>query len=64
MPGRHVASGFIGSLGTYYGPVVSSLNTGTGLIMFADATTNFSTFETIKWADAGITKVVDTVTLM
>lgn len=64
MPGRHVASGFIGSPGDVYGPVVATLNTRTGLIIFADATTNFSRFETIHWADAGITKVVDTVTLM
>lgn len=64
MPGRHVASGFIGAHGRYYGPVIATLNTRTGLIMFADASTDFSTFKTIKLADAGITTVVDTVTLM
>lgn len=62
MPGNHVASGFIGSVGTTYGAVVATINTSNGSIMYSRADVNFSGFETIHWADAGITKVVDTVT--
>lgn len=64
MPGYHVASGFIGSVGTTYGAVVATINSKSGAIMYSRADVNFSGFETITWVDAGITKVVDTVTLM
>lgn len=64
MPGRHVASGFIGSPGDTYGPVIATQNASSGGILYADATTNFSRFLYIKWTEVGITDVVDTVTLM
>lgn len=64
MPGRHVASGFIGSPGDTYGPVIATQNASSGGILYADATTNFSRFLYIKWTEVGITNVVDTVTLM
>lgn len=62
MPGTHIASGFIGSQSSTYGVVIAAINKSNGSIMYSDATFNFSRFATIKWTEAGIVKVTDTVT--
>ena len=61
--GAHTCTGFIGSIGTTYGPPVSITIAATGApkIYFADASTNFSKMLSGTAISLGLTHIADTV---
>lgn len=60
--GVHSATGFIGSTGNTYGPVISvQVTTNAGRVYYAEASTNFSRQMYDTLADYGLTYVGDTV---
>nr|DAF03792.1 MAG TPA: FIBRITIN, FIBER PROTEIN, CHIMERA, FIBER PROTEIN.9A [Caudoviricetes sp.] len=60
--GSHSATGFIGSTGTTYGPVVSiQVTTNAGRVYYAEATSNFSRQLYDTLAAYGLTNVADIV---
>ncbi len=61
--GSHTCTGFIGSIGTTYGPPVSIIIAATGApkIYFADASTNFSTMLSGTAINLGLTHIADIV---
>ena len=61
--GAHMCTGFIGSVGTTYGPPISITisPTGTPAVYFADASTNFSRMLSGNATSFGLTHVADIV---